>query len=590
MVVSAAISLSSAPTSTTTLAGNSTFNAVVGALYGGGADLFAEDVSPATGTLTVTVASGTPTVGALLTGGTNQPTANGSIPIGASNTSASGGVGFTFVPLSNGTTTLTLSSTVYSSATTNVGPASQPVTVSQPAFTMSIGEAASGSIGIGAGLEMNAGSISLADPAPSGGTTIQVTSSDTTKVVLSNSGTVAGSGTVNVVIPAGASSGSFWLQGVALGTASITATNPSDTFAAPAADTAAVVSAAISLSSAPTSTTTLSGTTPFNVVVGALYGGGADLFAEDVSPATGTLTVTVASGTPAVGALLTGGTDQTTANGSIPIGASSTNASGGVGLTFVPLSDGTTTLTLSSTVFSSATTNVGPATQLVTVTPSALTLQSGILVGGGLQVAMNGSLQAANNDGGVTINIASSDPTKLLVSPDATTPGTAFINVFVANGALSYSFYVQGVAGASGSVTLTASTTDTQFATGTTSVSVVEPQLVFFTGLPTSEPATSADAPFEIATFAPGYSYEDVAAGNSLVVTLSSSNTAAASLTTSSQTQTSPVTVTLQAGADMSPATVSGGGVALHAVAAGSTNITATAPGTLPAVQAVTLN
>jgi hypothetical protein len=81
-----------------------------------------------------------------------------------------------------------------------------------------------------------------------------------------------------------------------------------------------------------------------------------------------------------------------------------------------------------------------------------------------------------------------------------------------------------------------------------------------------------------------------VAAGNSLVVTLSSSNTAAASLTTSSQTQTSPVTVTLQAGADMSPATVSGGGVALHAVAAGSTNITATAPGTLPAVQAVTLN
>ena len=274
----------------------------------------------------------------------------------------------------------------------------------------------------------------------------------------------------------------------------------------------------------------------------------------------------------------------------IPIGASSTNSSGGVGFTFVPLADGTTTLTLSSTAFLSATTNVGPATQLVTVTPSALTLQNGIVVGGGLQVAMTGSLQAATNDGGVTINIASSDSTKLLVSPNATTPGTPFINVFVANGATSYTFYVQGVAGASGSVTLTASTTDTQFTTGTTSVSVVEPQLVFYTGLPTSEPATSADAPFEIATFAPGYTYEDVAAGRSLVVTLSSSNAAAASLTTSSQTQTSPVTVTLQAGADMSPATVSGGGVALHAVAAGSTNITATAPGTLPAVQAVTLN
>ncbi len=90
--------------------------------------------------------------------------------------------------------------------------------------------------------------VNLADPAPSGGTTIQVTSSDTTKVVLSNSGTVAGSGTINVVIPAGSSSGTFWLQGVALGTASITATNPSNTFSAPAADTAAVVATAISLS------------------------------------------------------------------------------------------------------------------------------------------------------------------------------------------------------------------------------------------------------------------------------------------------------------------------------------------------------
>jgi hypothetical protein len=137
---------------------------------------------------------------------------------------------------------------------------------------------------------------------------------------------------------------------------------------------------------------------------------------------------------------------------------------------------------------------------------------------------------------------------------------------------------------------LTASSTDTQFTTGTTSVAVAEPQLVFYTGLPTSEPATSADVPFEIATFVPGYSYEDVAAGSSLVVTVSSSNTAAASLTTLSNTQTSPVTVTIAAGTEFSPATVSGGGVALHAVAAGSTNITATAPGTLPALQAVTLN
>src|SRR5579863_6768149 len=155
----------------------------------------------------------------------------------------------------------------------------------------------------------------------------------------------------------------------------------------------------------------------------------------------------------------------------------------------------------------------------------------------------------------------------------------------------SYAFYVQGVAGGgTGGVTVTASTTDTAFITGSATVNVAEPQLVFYTGLPTTESASSADAPFEVATLVPGYTYEDVAAGGSLVVTLSSSNTAAADLTTSSQTRTSPVTVTLTSGTDISPSTVAGGGVALHAAGVGSTSITAAASGMLPASQVVTLH
>jgi hypothetical protein len=119
---------------------------------------------------------------------------------------------------------------------------------------------------------------------------------------------------------------------------------------------------------------------------------------------------------------------------------------------------------------------------------------------------------------------------------------------------------------------------------------VAQPQVVFYSGLPTSESASSADVPFEVATFVPGYTYEDVAAGSSLVLTLSSSNTAAADLTTASQTQTSPVTVTLTSGTDTSPGAVASGGVALHAVGAGTTTITATAPGMLSASQAITLD
>ena len=150
---------------------------------------------------------------------------------------------------------------------------------------------------------------------------------------------------------------------------------------------------------------------------------------------------------------------------------------------------------------------------------------------------------------------------------------------------------MQGVAGGgTGGVTVTASTSDTAFATGSATVNVAQPQIVFYSGLPASESASSADVAFEVGTFVPGYSYEDVAAGASLVVTLASSNTAAADLTTTAQTRTSPVTVTLPAGTEISPSSVASGGVALHAVGAGTTTITATAPGMLPASQAVTLD
>jgi hypothetical protein len=347
--------------------------------------------------------------------------------------------------------------------------------------------------------------------------------------------------------------------------------------------------------SAPTSTTTLSGPSTFYAIVGVLYNSGTDLLPENVSPTNanlvgGALPITVTSGTPSVGELQTGTTNTASETISLPAGDYYAGQSGGGGpFTFVPLTDGTTTLSISGPGLTAASTNYGPGSVQVTVSMAALTFQSGVIVGSGLQYQMTGYLQAAN-DGGVTIRVASSDATKLLVSPDATTAGTPFVDIFVANGASSYNFYVQGVSGATGTVTLTASTADTSFETGTVTVSVVEPQLVFYTGLPSSEAATSADAPFEVATYLSSFGYESVAAGGSLVVTLSSTNTAAADLTTSSQTQTSPVTVTIPAGAYTSPSAVAGGGVSLHAVGTGSTIINATGSGVISASQTVTLN
>jgi hypothetical protein len=587
------------PTNTTPLSGTSGFGALVGVAYstsGTTTNILPEAVSPNTGSLTVTVSSSTPSVGELQTGTTNAASATTTIGVGYTYSGSNNGTGLTFVPLSNGTTTLSVSAPGFGTASsTNYGYASSDaVTVTGAGMTVNAQNAATGQAGVGVGLETQ-GSVILGAPAPSGGATIQLTSSDPTQFVLSPDGVAMGTGSINVSIAAGNTIGYFYVIGIKAGTtATLGASNSAGYYSAAAAVAVTVNPSLVLLYNPPTNTTPLSGTSGFGALVGVAYstsGTTTNILPEAVSPNTGSLTVTVSSSTPSVGELQTGTTNAASATTTIGVGYIYSGSNNGTGLTFVPLSNGTTTLSVSAPGFgTAASTNYGYASSnVVTVADAALTLQSGVQIGSGLQYQMSGSLQAAN-DGGVTIRIASSDATKLLVSPDAVTPGTPFIDIFVNNGTAGYSFYAQGIAGAVGTVTLTATTADTSFATGTATVNVVEPQLEIYNGLPTEESASSADAPFQIGTYVPGYAYENVAVGATLTVTLTSSSTAAASLTTSSQIQTSPVTVTIAAGTDLSPATVSGGGVALHAVGPGTTNITATAPGTLQVGQAVILN
>src|SRR6185503_15519586 len=80
-----------------------------------------------------------------------------------------------------------------------------------------------------------------------------------------------------------------------------------------------------------------------------------------------------------------------------------------------------------------------------------------VTVGSGLQESTSGSLAAAAPNA-LTVRISSSDPAVLLVSPNASTPGAAFIDVPVSQGTTFFSYYVQGVEGAAaGTATLTAS-------------------------------------------------------------------------------------------------------------------------------------
>jgi hypothetical protein len=566
--------------------------------------LVAENVGPQTGPLTVTATSSNPSVGELQTGGTNAATATAVIPVGVYYTGNSDS-GFTFVPLAAGSTTVSLSAPGFLTGSYNTGgyvsAETYTITVSQPSMTLSAGPAATGYYGVGEGLAVQ-GSVTLATPAPTGGSTIQVTSSNSAAILVSTSNTTVGTGTASVAIAAGQTTGNFYLQGVGVGTSNLSAVDPSNTYTSPAAVSMTAEPSALYYIYAPDlGTTVLSAPSPIGVGVAAIipasnasYCGQASgcLVAENVGPQTGPLTVTATSSNPSVGELQTGGTNAATATAVIPVGVYYTGNSDS-GFTFVPLTTGTTTVSVSAPGFLTGSYNSGGyvSSETYTVADSALSLQSNVQVGSGLQVQMTGSLQA--NNGTVTIRLTSGDATSLLLSPDGVTPGEPFIDITVVNGNTSYPFYAIGVAGAvsnSPGVTVTATTSDTSFAPGTTVVAVVKPELLFYSGLPTSESASSADAPFEIATYVPNYNYETVAAGQTLTVTLTSSNTGAADLTTSSATQASSVTITLSAGQDLSAGSVAGGGVALHAVGTGTTIINATAPGVTSASQTVTLN
>jgi hypothetical protein len=173
-----------------------------------------------------------------------------------------------------------------------------------------------------------------------------------------------------------------------------------------------------------------------------------------------------------------------------------------------------------------------------------------------------------------------------LVSTDASTAGSPFVDISLANGVGSFTFYVQGVAGATGSPTVTASST--AFTAASATVAVVTWQLNFV-NLPATAPAGGADTPFYLQTLVPGFGSEVVSPAGPLTVSLTSSNTGVASLTTASRTATSPVTVIIAPGSSSSAATVAAGGVTLHALSAGSTSIGVSASGAQSAAQQVTV-
>jgi len=333
-----------------------------------------------------------------------------------------------------------------------------------------------------------------------------------------------------------------------------------------------VVQPAIALNGLNNTTTigTLAVNANFTVVLGIPSGNGVSL--RNIRAGAATVNVTVTSSIPAVGDLVFGGT--TAATVTVPITAGSSQSGN---IQFHPKTAGQTNVSIAATGFLTA--PAGTATVTVT-TPGISITDLPVTVGAGLQSSNQRAFLGAGNHGGATVKIESSNPAKALVSPNATTAGTTSILVTLLNNQTQVDFIVQGVEGADGNVVITASAP--RFSDGQGTASVV-PAAVRFNGLNATATAGGADDPFNIQIGIPNSDGSNLQTVQSvrtrpgsppLNVTITSANTAAGVLVFGATTG-GTVTVPIAAAQNQSA------NVLFRPVAAGSTLVTAAAPGVI---------
>ena len=243
---------------------------------------------------------------------------------------------------------------------------------------------------------------------------------------------------------------------------------------------------------------------------------------------------------------------------------------------FDPIGGGSTTVNATATGFRAA------AAVAVTVDAPGIALFSlPVTVGAGLMEGAYTARLGATSHGGVTIRITSSNPDVVVVSRNSTIAGTAFVDLPVVNGQTDGTYYIHGVEGARGTVTLTATAPGFTQTQGTATVAEPGLQLGVVPGTTTT---LTPDSPFYISlgVLNPAgniAAFQQLRAGApNLTITVSHTNIAVAQLTTtagSGQTRT----VTIAAGQTNSPTSVPNGGVAFDPIGAGSTTVNATATG-----------
>ncbi|HKW12993.1 MAG TPA: FlgD immunoglobulin-like domain containing protein, partial [Candidatus Krumholzibacteria bacterium] len=451
--------------------------------------------------------------------------------------------------------------------------ASQSVTVTQPAITLNTIS------NVGAGLQ-GSGNSALLSASQHGGVTAHVESANPSVALVAPNPTTVGSASFDVFLANGSTSVTFYVSGMenVTGTSLITVSAPGFTSSS---KTATIVQPGLLLSSLGTTIDTLAPVDPFWVTVG-LPSGGTINPVQAIRAGGTTLVATIKNSNHPVGDLVTTPLTGDSVVVSITPGNSTspgTVATGGVAFDGTALGSTTVSATIPGLIA------VSFASQTVTVTQPTISLNPLGTVGAGLQGQANSAFLSVSNHGGVTVHIASANPSVALVAPNASTAGSASIDVFVANGSASATFYVSGMENVTGTSVVTASAPG--FISASQTATIAAPALDF-TGLASAFDATDPNDPFQVRVGLPGSGnttvnpLQSVRAGSpGVTATITLTNAVAGQLVTTLATNDT-VTVHIAAGASSSGATVATGGVAFDPLAPGTTLVAATIPGFTP--------
>lgn len=579
-IVQPALDLSGLGTARRTLDPDDAFTVRVGTPNAAGTDLLELQAVRAGGTaLRATVTSSSPAVGELVTTDSTRGSIEVTIPAGSNSSAGSvstGGVAFR--PLAAGSTTVSAAITGFLPTTSTTSGSSIGVTVTTPGITMSAPTVASGL--------QRAGSVTLG-ASDHGGVTVRVTSADSGRLLLAANATDVGSGSIDVLVPGGSTTFTFFQNAIEDTTGAVALTVTAPGFNAGGA-TANIVRGGVDISGLVTAINTLDPDDVFTVRVGTRQASGLDLQElQSRRPGVPALVATVTSSDGAVGTLVQSAGPSTTATVTIGNGQNSSPGSVGTGgVAFRPVGNGTATVAVTIPGFLATTSTTSGSAIAVTVTQPTTSVNP-VTVGSGLMRSASFSLGASGH-GGRPLTLTSADPTKLLLSPNTATPGSASITM-PASGT-GGSFIVHGVEGVTTATPVAVDISIEGFRPDTSNMTVVQAGLDI-SGLATTINTLDVDDQFNARIGIRNAGGTDLLELQSLragaapvTVTVTSSNVAAATLERGGAGGVSgaaSVTATIGAGQSSTPAFTSGG-FALDPGGAGATTIAASIPGFAP--------